>query len=275
MIVDKIIETFEQRLHLQRYAKNTIKAYNDYAKVFLKAMSEYDSLSDIPIIKIEFFINQKVTLDLISASYQKGLVGAIKKLYELTLDQKLRLDYLYPQRRNDSLPKFFTKEEIKKIFDSINNIKHKAMLMTIYSCGLRISELLNLKISDVRSSEEIITINQAKGNKDRIVVLPDKLLTILRDYYRIYRPKYYLFEGPSNQPYSSRSVQLLLKQALLKANILTQGTVHTLRHSYATHLIKSGVDIRVVQELLGHKSLKTTQIYTHITDIDKKLRPAR
>src|SRR5690606_35560422 len=254
--------------------------------------------------------------DRISVSYQKGLVGAIKKLYRILLVKNIKLDYLYPKRRFDSLPKFFSKDEIRKILECTSNLKHKALLMSIYSCGLRLSEVLNLKITDVRSSDKLLRINQSKGNKDRIVSLPDRLLVTLREYYKEYKPKVYLFEGASGNRYSERSVQLVLKQALSHAKIEPEGTeqecqpngylfagasgdrdrernvqhglqqaasrakigtlatVHTLRHSYATHLIQSGTDIRIVQELLGHQSIKTTQIYTHITDVDSKRTPS-
>lgn len=269
-----ILKTFQTKLNTQRYAKNTIKSYMDYASLFLKHLSEYPSLKDVPVKAIESFINEKVQKEQISVSYQKGLVGAIKKLYELTLNQKVQLDYLYPKRSFSKLPKFFSKEEIRQLLDSTNNIKHRAILMTIYSCGLRLSELLNLKIEDIRSSEKIIRINQSKGNKDRIVSLPDKLLNILRDYYLVYKPTNYLFEGEKGNRYSERSVQLVLKKSLANAKIKTEGTVHTLRHSYATHLIQSGIDVRIVQELLGHENIKTTMIYTHITDIDKKRTPS-
>lgn len=269
-----ILKTFQTKLNTQRYAKNTIKSYMDYASLFLKHLNEYPSLKDVPVRAIESFINEKVQKEQISVSYQKGLVGAIKKLYELTLNQKVQLDYLYPKRSFSKLPKFFSKEEIRQLLDSTNNIKHRAILMTIYSCGLRLNELLNLKIKDIRSSEKIIRINQSKGNKDRIVSLPDKLLDILRDYYLVYKPTNYLFEGEKGNRYSERSVQLVLKKSLANAKIKTEGTVHTLRHSYATHLIQSGVDVRIVQELLGHENIKTTMIYTHITDIDKKRTPS-
>ena len=269
-----ILKTFQTKLNTQRYAKNTIKSYMDYASLFLKHLNEYPSLKDVPVRAIESFINEKVQKEQISVSYQKGLVGAIKKLYELTLNQKVQLDYLYPKRSFSKLPKFFSKEEIRQLIDSTNNIKHRAILMTIYSCGLRLSELLNLKIEVIRSSEKIIRINQSKGNKDRIVSLPDKLLDILRDYYLLYKPTNYLFEGEKGNRYSERSVQLVLKKSLANAKIKTEGTVHTLRHSYATHLIQSGIDVRIVQELLGHENIKTTMIYTHITDIDKKRTPS-
>lgn len=269
-----ILKTFQTKLNTQRYAKNTIKSYMDYASLFLKHLNEYPSLKDVPVKAIESFINEKVQKEQISVSYQKGLVGAIKKLYELTLNQKVQLDYLYPKRSFSKLPKFFSKEEIRQLLDSTDNIKHRAILMTIYSCGLRLNELLNLKIKDIRSSEKIIRINQSKGNKDRIVSLPDKLLYVLRDYYLVYKPTNYLFEGEKGNRYSERSVQLVLKKSLANAKIKTEGTVHTLRHSYATHLIQSGIDVRIVQELLGHENIKTTMIYTHITDIDKKRTPS-
>jgi site-specific recombinase XerD len=224
----------------------------------------------VPLSHIESFINEKVKHEQISVSYQKGLVGAIKKLYELLLDKKPKLDYLYPKRSVSQLPKFFSKNDIKLLLDNTENIKHKAILTTIYSCGLRLSELLNLKINDIQSSDKIIRINQSKGNKDRIISLPDKLL----DYYLIHKPTEYLFEGKNGDRYSERSVQLILKKSIAKAKIKTEGTVHTLRHSYATHLIQSGIDIRIVQELLGHENIKTTTIYTHITDMDKKKTPS-
>ena len=154
------------------------------------------------------------------------------------------------------------------------NLKHKTILTTIYSCGLRLSELINLKITDIKSGSDVLLIRQSKGNKDRMVALPDKLLTLLRQYYTVYRPKVFLFEGAKGGQYSERSVQLILKDAMRKADIKSKGSVHTLRHSYATHLLKSGIDVRVVQELLGHSDIRTTMIYTHITDVDKKTTPS-
>ncbi len=269
-----IVKVFVERMRIQRYSPNTIRSYTEYVKLFLQGMKQYEKLSLIPIAEIELFINTKIEDKNISASYQRSLVSAIKKVYSLLLDEELKLDYLLPKRTEHKLPKFFSKEEVKSIFDNTDNIKHKAILMTVYSCGLRLSELLDLRINDVRSSDQIVRINNGKGNKDRIVSLPDKLLEVLREYYQAYKPTDYLFEGEKGGRYSDRSVQLILKKSLVKAKIKTLGTVHSLRHSYATHLIQSGIDIRVVQELLGHENIKTTMIYTHITDIDKKKTPS-
>lgn len=134
--------------------------------------------------------------------------------------------------------------------------------------------MINLKITDIKSDSDLLFIRQSKGNKDRMVALPDRLLQILREYYIVYQPKIFLFEGAKGNQYSERSVQLILKKAMSKAGVLSKGSVHTLRHSYATHLLKSGIDVRVVQELLGHNDIRTTMIYTHITDVDKKSTPS-
>jgi site-specific recombinase XerD len=237
-------------------------------------MNKYHTLNEIPIAEIEAFINEKVFQDNISASYQRSLVGAIKKIYELVNNQQIELNYLYPKRKSTQLPAFFSQEEVRKLLNATDNLKHKAILTTIYSCGLRLSELISLQLTDVKSDSDLLLIQQSKGNKDRLVALPDKLLILLREYYIEYKPKVFLFEGANNTKYSERSVQLVLKKAMKKANITTKGSVHTLRHSYATHLIKSGIDIRVVQELLGHSDIRTTMIYTHITDVDKKSTPS-
>ncbi|MGV0939810.1 tyrosine-type recombinase/integrase [Empedobacter sp. ULE_I140] len=271
---ETILKTLQNRLKLQRYANNTIKSYCGYAQVFLEQMEKYNRLDEIPISEIELFINTKVTQENISVSYQRSLVGAIKKVFELIENQKIELNYLYPKRKVNKLPTFFSQEEVRNLLNATENLKHKAILTIIYSCGLRLSELINLKIADIKSESNLLLIRQSKGNKDRIVALPNKLLLLLREYYKVYQPKDFLFEGAKGDQYSERSVQLILKNAMSKAGVLSKGSVHTLRHSYATHLIKSGIDVRVVQELLGHNDIRTTMIYTHITDIDKKSTPS-
>ncbi|MCA4782988.1 tyrosine-type recombinase/integrase [Empedobacter stercoris] len=271
---ETILKTLQNRLKLQRYANNTIKSYCGYAQVFLEQMEKYNRLDEIPISEIELFINTKVIQENISVSYQRSLVGAIKKVFELVENQKIELNYLYPKRKVNKLPTFFSQEEVRNLLNATENLKHKAILTIIYSCGLRLSELINLKIVDIKSESDLLLIRQSKGNKDRIVALPNKLLLLLREYYKVYQPKDFLFEGAKGNQYSERSVQLILKNAMSKAGVLSKGSVHTLRHSYATHLIKSGIDVRVVQELLGHNDIRTTMIYTHITDIDKKSTPS-
>ena len=147
----------------------------------------------------------------------------------------------------------------------IENSKHKCLIMTAYSAGLRIGELLNLKPEDIDSKRMLITIRQGKGKKDRVTLLAGRLLELLREYYVKYHPKEYLFEGIAGGKYSASSVQSILKEACRKARITKHVTMHTLRHSFATHLLEHNTDIRYIQELLGHANPKTTQIYTHIT----------
>lgn len=152
------------------------------------------------------------------------------------------------------------------ILTAHSNIKHKTMLSLIYSCGLRRSELLNLKPNDIDSNRHLVIIRQAKGKKDRIAPLSPSILIMLRDYYKLYKPQTWLFEGQyPNTTYDERSLGHVLKQALDKTNIKKPVTLHWLRHSYATHLLEAGTDLRYIQEILGHKSSKTTEIYTHVS----------
>jgi len=165
---------------------------------------------------------------------------------------------------------------VQKLIKVTNNIKHKTILLLIYSAGLRLGELLNLKIGDIDPKRVKVHVRQAKGKKDRYVVLSEKLLPLLREYYKKYKPKDYLIEGAKGGRYSDKSVQSIMKQAVKKAGIRKKATVHTLRHSFATHLLDDGVDIRFIQELLGHVRLETTQIYTHVStrSADKIKSPA-
>jgi len=161
-----------------------------------------------------------------------------------------------------------SQEEVKKVLDAHINPKHRLMLAMIYGCGLRCGELLNLKAEHIDSDRLILNIRQGKGQKDRIVPLSPRLLNMLREYYRLYRPRIWLFEGmTAGQPYDQRSLQQVMKTALQKAGINKPATLHWLRHSYATHLLESGTDLRYIQELLGHQSSRTTEIYTHVSKL--------
>lgn len=159
-----------------------------------------------------------------------------------------------------------SKEDVKEILNAPINIKHKAMLSLIYACGLRCGELLSLKLNDIDSDRMILHIKNAKGKKDRIVPLSEKIVALLRDYYKAAKPKLFLFEGQvKGTRYDERSLQNVLKQSVAKTSITKPVTLHWLRHSYATHLLENGTDLRYIQELLGHKSSKTTEIYTHVS----------
>jgi integrase/recombinase XerD len=267
--MDKKINLFIQFLEIKRYSISSIKTYANAFRQFLLYFDGQD-VDTFTTKQIESFINHQVTQNAISITYQKQLVAAIKFWYNGVLGKKIELNYLYPDRSEFKLPKVLSQQEIKTILATTENLKHKAILATIYSCGLRVSELTNLKIEDIHSHNMTITIVKAKGNRDRVVVLSEKLLVILREYFLKYKPKSYLFEGINNSIYAVRSVQQLFKKALIVSHITKPYTVHSLRHSYATHLIEQGIDIRFVQDLLGHKNIKTTMIYTHLTDSTKR-----
>ena len=202
----------------------------------------------------------------LSSSYQNQIVNSIKLYFKTCRDTKIEVDKIHRPKREKVLPNVLSKEEVKAILDAHSNLKHKAMLSMIYSCGLRRSELLNLKFSDIDSKRNIVIIRQSKGKKDRITPLSAKILDLLRRYYKEYSPKTYLFEGQEkNTQYSARSLEEVLKKSVKLASINKPVTLHWLRHSYATHLLESGTDLRYIQELLGHNSSKTTEIYTHVS----------
>ena len=201
----------------------------------------------------------------ISTSYQNQAINAIKFYYEKVMKGPRKVYYIERPRKEKLLPTVLSEEEVVKIIESIHNLKHKCLIMTCYSGGMRISEVLNLRPSDIDSKRMLITIKGAKGKKDRVTILSAKLLALLREYYKMYKPAEYLFSGYSGGKYAERSAQNIIKHACSAAGILKHVTLHTLRHSWATHLLENGTDIRYIQSLLGHSSPKTTQIYTHIT----------
>jgi integrase/recombinase XerD len=175
-------------------------------------------------------------------------------------------ELMHRPKQEHKLPHILSKEEVKQIINSQDNIKHRMVLSVIYACGLRRGELQRLELAHIDRSRMTIFIRQAKGKKDRIVPLSPMLLSELALYYKQYRPKKYLFEGQKpGEPYSDRTMTLILKHALDKTGIQKPVTLHWLRHSYATHLLDKGTDIRFIQELLGHNSTKTTEIYTHVS----------
>ena len=210
--------------------------------------------------------NEFIIKNNLSASYQNQIVNAIKLFFQTIRETKMMVDKIHRPKRAKLLPNVLSKEEVKLILNAHSNIKHKTMLSLIYSCGLRCGELLALQPVHIDSKRNIVLLKNSKGQKDRIVPLSPKILEMLRDYYKAYKPKTYLFEGQNiGFQYDARSLQLILKQALQKTGITKPATLHWLRHSYATHLLESGTDLRYIQELLGHSSSKTTEIYTHVS----------
>jgi integrase/recombinase XerD len=259
------IEKFKQWLLSKRYSPSTIKTYSEALKSFFIFYRE-KPIAEISNEDVIIYNNEYLLKNNLSASYQNQIVNAIKLFFQTIRETKMLVDKIHRPKRSKLLPNVLSKEEIKLILNVHNNIKHKMMLSLIYSCGLRCGELLALKPVHIDSKRNIVLLKNSKGQKDRIVPLSPFILEMLREYYKIFKPKTYLFEGQNiGLPYDARSLQLILKQALQKTGITKPATLHWLRHSYATHLLESGTDLRYIQELLGHSSSKTTEIYTHVS----------
>jgi site-specific recombinase XerD len=201
----------------------------------------------------------------VSASYMMISISSMKFYFEKVMDMKHVVFRIKHPRGEKQLPEVLSEEEVIRLFWSVENLKHKCILMTIYSGGLRLNELVNLRLSDVDSKRMMLFIRGGKGKKDRYTLLSKELLKWLREYYQKERPGEWLFEGVTGGQYSMRSVQNIMREAVKRASIKKHATVHTLRHSFATHMLENGTDLRYIQNLLGHSSSKTTEIYTHIT----------
>ena len=258
------IQNFIRYLNSKRYSSNTIKVYSDSMSTFLRYFSMKD-ITDISNDDLIDFNNNYILKNNFSASFQNQVVNAVKLYFSAIQHKKIDVELIHRPRREKVLPNVLSKEEVKAILDAPYNLKHRAMLAMIYSCGLRRGELLSLTKFDIDSKRMVVIIRMAKGKKDRIVPLSPKILSLLRDYYKSYNPKEFLFEGQGGGKYSEKSLENVFKQSLLKANNKKPVTLHWLRHSYATHLLESGTDLRYIQDLLGHKSSKTTEIYTHVS----------
>lgn len=261
----KKIEQFKQWLQSKRYSENTITTYCEALKSFLKfyVNKPIHEITNDDVIKYnnEFILKKKL-----SSSYQNQVVNAIKLFFKTVHNTTIDIDLIHRPKRQKLLPNVLSKDEVKAILDAPQFLKHKAMLSLIYSCGLRCGELLRLKPEHIDSKRNILIIKQSKGRKDRIAPLSDKTIKLLRIYFNAFKPSVYLFEGEKKgTSYNERSLQNVLKQSVAKAGIKKPVTLHWLRHSYATHLLESGTDLRYIQEILGHSSSKTTEIYTHVS----------
>jgi integrase/recombinase XerD len=259
------IEKFKQWLLSKRYSPSTIKTYSEALKSFLIFYRE-KPIAEITNEDVIIYNNEYILKNNLSASYQNQIVNSIKLFFQTIRETKMMVDKIHRPKRSKLLPNVLSKEEVKAILEALTNVKHKTMLSLIYACGLRRSELLNLTFKDIQTDRKLLFIKQSKGKKDRIVPISEKIIEMLRVYYKQYLPKTWLFEGQQeNTKYSDRSLEEVLKKSIRLAEIKKPVSLHWLRHSYATHLLESGTDLRYIQELLGHSSSKTTEIYTHVS----------
>ncbi len=259
----KCPEEFIDKLQVKRYSANTARTYITAFELFIQYFANKELL-EINELDIKAYLKYLVEKKY-SYSYQNQAINAIKFYYEVVLGLPNRFYSVDRPRKQFKLPCVLSEDEIGRLIQATTNLKHKAILVTIYSCGLRISELINLKIKHIQSDRGLVFIENAKGHKDRTSILAPSTLELLRKYYKLYKPKEYLFEGQNGGSYTDTSIQAIIKKAVKIAKINKPATAHTLRHSFATHLLENGTDLRYIQTLLGHSSTKTTQIYTHIS----------
>ncbi len=263
---DKVkLEEFRKWMIHRRYSDSTINTYTGMLGQFLRFIRPKES-SEISSDDMVRFVNEYIIPRGLSYTFQNQVISAAKLFFSHFYKSDLEVETFRRPRREHRLPNVLSKEEVKAILQAPSNLKHKAMLSLIYACGLRRSELLNLKPVDIDRNRGILLIKQSKGKKDRITPISGKIIKLLEDYYLSCRPIKWLFEGQvKGEQYSASSMQKVLREACDKAGIQKPVTLHWLRHSYATHLLESGTDLRFIQELLGHSSSKTTEIYTHVS----------
>lgn len=263
MNISEHTSKFIQEMNRRNYSDNTIDNYSSCIKIFFDK-SKKDHPKNINEDDIRDFLVQFKEVNT-----QRNYHSAIKKFFDICLGQKNKFKYIPYAKKNSKLPIVLSVDEIQRMFTACENKKHKVILALLYSCGFRISEVINLKWNHIDRSRYIINIIQGKGKKDRQVGLPSDLIPLLIDYWHEYKSKEYVLNGQFPEKelrYSKKSIENVIKQLAIKANILNKKVhPHLIRHCYATHLLEYGTDISLIQKLLGHGSIKTTMIYTHIS----------
>jgi len=258
-----------QKMKLKHYSDSTIRTYQSNLSAFFTYFKNSD-LAALTKDQIEGYLFELVQKYKISEQKQNMVINAIKSYYEHTLGMPREYYNITRPKRSKDLPNTLSEAEVLAIINSPKNIKHKAILHTIYSAGLRVGEVIRLRVKDVRSDDGFLFIKDSKGKKDRHTVLSPLLLDLLRAYYKVHKPSYWLFEGQDGGQYSAKSIQQVYRKAVQKVGANPWSTPHTLRHSFATHLMQRGVNIRYIQTALGHSSTKTTEIYTRVLSINSK-----
>jgi site-specific recombinase XerD len=254
---------FQQTIQLKAYSKSTFRTYCTELHCLLRLLGTV-SVSSLTKANLESYLLWLVKKKNYKESHLHTAINALKFYFE-AVEGRPREFYDVPRPKKPlKLPHILAAEEVVELVKKTDNLKHRALLMTAYGAGLRVSELVSLKISDIDSKRMMIFVEQSKGKKDRLVPLSPLLLETLRLYVKKYKPRQFLFEGEKGGAYSTRSAQEVLKEAKKWAGIYKRGSIHSLRHSYATHLLEGGTDIRYIQSFLGHNSLKTTLRYTHV-----------
>jgi site-specific recombinase XerD len=264
---DDVLRALTQEIQLRRYSPKTRKAYMHHARAFLRfAALPPDRLDGT---HARAFLLTLADDDRASVAYHAQAASAIRFLFERVLSRPAVRDLIPRPRKERKLPAVLGQDDALRLVESLDNPKHRALLMLLYSAGLRVGEVVRLRVDDLDSSRMVIRVRGGKGRKDRYTLLSDRALAAIRDYMTEYQPATWLFPGDrASRPLATRTVQRIVENARTRSEIRAPATPHTLRHSFATHLLEAGTDIRYIQELLGHASIRTTEIYTHVSKRD-------
>ncbi len=261
---------FLEYMQLRNYSRSTFDTYHNMVLRFLNTFKGHtlNQIAGFGVKEIDSYHKIWMQKSSPSASLINQSVNSIKLYYKVISKQELNLEEVQRPMKNRNLPTVYSRDEIKRIMQSIDNKKHKLMIFIIYSAGLRISELISLKKNDILVDRKMVYIKGGKGKKDRYSTLANSAVKMIEEYISEYKPERYLFEGQYGGKYSTTSLRRILHRAKAKAGVTTPGSIHTLRHSFATHLLENGTDLRYIQELMGHNSSKTTEIYTHVSNLN-------
>ena len=259
----QLLNTFYLFLKGKRYSPSTIQTYTFFIADFINFHTK-TPLEELTNRAVELFIETVFIERKYSVSSQRQFISALKVFTSFYPQTKIHNLSLERPKKSRILPTVLSQEEVLKIIQCTQNIKHRAILTLLYSCGLRIGELISLKLVDFHIERKQLIVKKGKGRKDRYVSLADGFFPLLSNYYYSYKPTIYFVEGQNGGKYSAESIRSFLRKSCKKAGIKKLVTPHTLRHSYATHLLENGVDLRHIQSLLGHSKPETTMIYTHV-----------
>ena len=260
----QVPDSYLNLLRRRRYSENTIKVYLHFFGNFLNFFPDL-AINELTEEHIRRYQDYLVNKKKVAVSTQNQAINAIKFYYEKVLGNEKKNYYIERPRKSKRLPTVLSEEQILKLIEATTNLKHRCIIIVLYSAGLRVGELINLRKHDILFDKNLIFVRSGKGKKDRTTLLAESTATILEEYLDKEKPNYWLFEGLSRKQYSRSSINALIKASAVKAGIGQKITSHVLRHSFATHLLEQGVDLRYIQTLLGHYSSKTTEIYTHVS----------
>lgn len=265
--MDHAIEKMIVEMQIRGLAESSQKEYVQYVQKLQRFCGK--PVTEVTENEIKAFLYHLVAVKKLSASTVNAHNAALRFLYEKVLKRGWNSENLPRIKKPRKLPDVLTKEEVQLLFDVTNNLKHKCILMTVYGSGLRLSEIVGLKVSDIDSQNMRIFIRQGKGKKDRYAILSQKSLEILREYWKAYKPRDWLFEGmQKGMPFSGRGAQDLFKKAVKKAGIKKAVSIHVLRHSFATHMLEANVNLFHIKQLLGHSDISTTTVYLHMANMN-------